>query len=117
MLPVRMIDQIDISRARWHLPAIFCPRSTCQPCHPLHGGSKNLVDRLINVEHGHFLAEPIPRARLLELPGDDHLFFIHEQIGDAIEEFLTGSISTAGSHRVLATVLFTDSARLRQPNN
>ena len=65
-------------------------------------------DSLVNVENGRFLAEHIPGARLLELPGQDHLFFIHEQIGDAIEEFLTGSISAVGSDRVLATVLFTD---------
>ena len=38
----------------------------------------------------------------------DHLFFVHEKIGDCVEEFLTGSISVAESHRVLATVLFTD---------
>ena len=49
-----------------------------------------------------------PGAKLIELPGNDHLFFLHEQIGDAIEEFLTGSIRAAESHRVLATVLFTD---------
>jgi class 3 adenylate cyclase len=69
-------------------------------------------DRTVNVEGGRFLAEHIPRARLLELPGDDHLFFIHEhtaaRMADAIEEFLTGSVAAAGSDRVLATVLFTD---------
>jgi len=65
-------------------------------------------DPLINVQSGRFLADHIPGARLLELPGHDHLFFIHEQIGDAMEEFLTGSISAAESDRVLATVLFTD---------
>jgi len=65
-------------------------------------------DTLINVDCGRFLAQHIPGARLLELPGEDHLFFAHEKIGDCIEEFLTGSISVAESHRVLATVLFTD---------
>jgi class 3 adenylate cyclase len=45
---------------------------------------------------------------LIELPGEDHLFFAHERIGDCIEEFLTGSVSVAESERVLATVLFTD---------
>ena len=45
---------------------------------------------------------------MLELPGEDHLFFLHDRIGDAIEEFLTGSISAPESDRVLATVLFTD---------
>ena len=65
-------------------------------------------DTLINVECGRFLAQHIPGAQLLELPGSDHLFFMHEQIGDAVEEFLTGSISASESRRVLATVLFTD---------
>jgi class 3 adenylate cyclase len=65
-------------------------------------------DTLINVEYGRFLAERIPGARLVELPGQDHLFFLHDRIADAIEEFLTGSISAAESDRVLATVLFTD---------
>ena len=69
-------------------------------------------DRTVNVEGGRFLAEHIPGARLLELPGNDHLFFIHEQtaarMADAIEEFLTGSVAAAGGDRVLATVLFTD---------
>jgi len=70
-------------------------------------------DRVVNVEGGRFLAEHIPGARLLELPGDDHFFWPNEhtaaEIGDAIEEFLTGSIAAAAeSDRVLATVLFTD---------
>jgi class 3 adenylate cyclase len=65
-------------------------------------------DTLINIECGRFIAARIPGARLIELPGQDHLFFVHEQIGDCIEEFLTGSVSGAESHRVLATVLFTD---------
>jgi len=65
-------------------------------------------DTLIDVECGRFLAQHIPGARLIELPGEDHLFFVHEKIGDCIEEFLTGSIAIAESHRVLATVLFTD---------
>jgi class 3 adenylate cyclase/pimeloyl-ACP methyl ester carboxylesterase len=65
-------------------------------------------DTLIPIECGCFIARNIPAAQLIELPGQDHLFFIHEQIGDCIEEFLTGSVSVAESERVLATVLFTD---------
>jgi class 3 adenylate cyclase/pimeloyl-ACP methyl ester carboxylesterase len=65
-------------------------------------------DTLIPVECGRFIAQNIPGAQLIELPGQDHLFFIHEQIGDCVEEFLTGSVSGGESHRVLATVLFTD---------
>ncbi len=64
-------------------------------------------DTLIPVECGRFIARNIPGAQLIELAGQDHLF-IHEQIGDLIEEFLTGSVSGAESQRVLATVLFTD---------
>jgi class 3 adenylate cyclase len=48
---------------------------------------------------------PLPPWRWCGWPP---LFFVHERIGDAIEEFLTGSISVAESRRVLATVLFTD---------
>jgi pimeloyl-ACP methyl ester carboxylesterase/class 3 adenylate cyclase len=95
MAVVRMISQMDISDI---LPSVHVPTLV------IHCTG----DTLINVEHGRFLAEHIPGARLLELPGVDHLFFIHEQIGDAIEEFLTGSITAAEGHRVLATVLFTD---------
>ena len=65
-------------------------------------------DTLIPIESGRSIARDIPGAQLIELPGQDHLFFIHEQIVECIEEFLTGSVSGAESHRVLATVLFTD---------
>jgi len=57
------------------------------------------------------MAERIPEARLLELPGDDHLPFFGDSrpILDAVEEFVTGSRSAPDEvDRVLATVLFTD---------
>ena len=95
MAVVQMANQIDISDilSSIHVPTLV-----------IHCTG----DTLINVEHGRFLAGHIPGARLLELPGEDHLFFLHDRIGDAIEEFLTGSISAPESDRVLATVLFTD---------
>ena len=68
-----------------------------------------LDDRMIRAEHGRYLAAHIPNARLVELPGDDHLFYF----GDAdailveIEEFLTG-VRHVDVGRTLATVLFTD---------
>ncbi len=65
-------------------------------------------DTLIGIDHARFLAQHIPGARLVELPGRDHLFFLHDGITDAIEEFLTGSVSAPESDRILATVLFTD---------
>jgi class 3 adenylate cyclase len=61
------------------------------------------------VEHGRYLAEHIPRARLVELPGDLPLVWEHpDLVLDLIEEFLTGVRRPAAPNRVLATVLFTD---------
>jgi pimeloyl-ACP methyl ester carboxylesterase len=67
-------------------------------------------DGVIPVESGRYLAEHIPDAKYVELPGVDHLPFVREDeaIADEIEEFLTGSRRVRGPDRVLATVLFTD---------
>jgi class 3 adenylate cyclase len=67
-------------------------------------------DRALPVEGARYLAERIRGARLVELPGNDHLPFVGDQdaILDEIEEFLTGVRRGAGDDRVLATVLFTD---------
>jgi class 3 adenylate cyclase len=68
-------------------------------------------DVLIKVEGGRYLAQNIPGARYMELPGKDHLPFVGDnadEISDAIEEFLTGSRPPVAVDRVLATVLFTD---------
>jgi len=67
-------------------------------------------DRMIQVEHGHYLAAHIPGAKYVELEGVDHIPFV----GDAdsviaqIEEFLTGVRPMPEPDRVLLTVLFTD---------
>jgi class 3 adenylate cyclase len=71
-------------------------------------------DRLIPVEHGRYLAENIPGARYVELPGDDHYFFTGdvERVVDEIEGFLTGARKETSAdtsrNRMLATILFTD---------
>ena len=70
-------------------------------------------DHLIRIEVGRYLAEHIPGARLVELDGEDHLFFVGDvdQPLAEIEEFLTGSRpATVAPERVLATVLFVDVA-------
>jgi class 3 adenylate cyclase len=67
-------------------------------------------DRLVNIGNGRWLAENLPDARFVELPGDDHTLFYEEPdiaLGE-IEEFLTGTRTAPEPERVLATVLFTD---------
>ena len=69
-------------------------------------------DTLVSVEGGRELAAGIPGARLVEIPGTDHLFFLDDDTNDKvlaeIEEFLTGARSAPVVDRVLATVVFED---------
>jgi class 3 adenylate cyclase len=67
-------------------------------------------DTLINVEAARLMAREIPGARLVELPGRDHLLWVGDTDAgtDVIVEFLTGAAPAADLDRVLATVLFTD---------
>ena len=64
----------------------------------------------IRVGHGRYLHEHIPGSRYVELPGNDHFFWVGDvaSILDEVEEFLTGRRSSHDQDRVLATVLFTD---------
>jgi pimeloyl-ACP methyl ester carboxylesterase len=47
-------------------------------------------DRLLTIEEGRYLARHIPGATLAELPGDDHLPFVGDQLAvlSAIDQFL-----------------------------
>ena len=67
-------------------------------------------EKVIDVEHARYLARHIPGARLIELPGVDHIFWIGDgdAILDEVELFLTGRRQAAEPERVLATVQFTD---------
>ena len=62
------------------------------------------------VEHGRYLAEHIPNARYVELPGADNLIWAGDQeaILAEIENFVTGIRPVLDPRRVLATVMFTD---------
>jgi class 3 adenylate cyclase len=93
----RMLGELDI---RDILPVIRVPTLIVH----------RTDDTLIQVEHSRFMAEQIPGAKLVELPGEDHLWWFGDQdaIVDEVQEFLTGARSVPDLDRVLATVMFTD---------
>jgi len=94
---VRMNGEIDV---RPVLPSIQAPTLV------LHRPDNSYVDN----RHSLYLAEHIPGARRLELPGRHTLPFGpgQEAFVEEIEEFLTGARHVADSQRVLATVMFGD---------
>lgn len=67
-------------------------------------------DRSIRVDAGRYLAAHIPGAKYVELPGEDHLYFLGDvdALVDEIEEFLTGTHQAPEGDMVMAAVLFTD---------
>jgi class 3 adenylate cyclase len=77
-----------------------------QPTLVLHRADNDYV----RAAHGRYLAEHLPNAKYVELPGADHLFTSADidAVADEIEEFLTGARHTPNVDRVLATVMFTD---------
>ena len=95
----RMLVEIDV---RHILPAIRVPTLVL----------RRVGDGASPVEAGRYLADNIPGAKYLELPGDNHNPLYEPEVADRIvgevEEFLTGSRHEADPDRVLATVMFTD---------
>jgi pimeloyl-ACP methyl ester carboxylesterase/DNA-binding CsgD family transcriptional regulator len=83
---VRALSEVDVRPA---LPAIRAPTLV------LH----RTDDRVWSVRGARVIAEAIPCARLVELPGEDHLPFVGDcdAIVDRIEEFLTGTRPGADS--------------------
>jgi len=67
-------------------------------------------EEFIPVEGARYMAKRIPGARLVVLPGMDHIPFYGDADGYAeeIEEFLTGARHAPVSDRILTTVMFTD---------
>ena len=94
---VKMNREIDIRAA---LPTVDVPTLI------LHRKG----DLSMSIEHARYLAAQIPRAKLVELEGVDHLPWVGDtdSIIDEIEEFATGTRDSFGRHRVLATILVTD---------
>ncbi len=91
----RMNAQIDVRHVlpNVHVPALVIHRKG---------------DRALRVEEGRFIAERIPGARFVELPGEDHLPFVGDQeaILSAVERFAGELHEAPRTTRVLATCLF-----------
>jgi class 3 adenylate cyclase len=66
--------------------------------------------RMIRVGAGRYLAEHIPGAQYVELPGEDQPYYVGDtdELCDEIEEFLTGGRAAPEGDVVTATVSFTD---------
>ena len=92
-----MTTEIDI---RHILPAIRVPTLVVH----------RTEDRMRPVGGSRFIAEQIPGAKYVELPGMDNGPFVGDQdaLIDEVQEFLTGIRPAPEPDRVLATVLFTD---------
>jgi pimeloyl-ACP methyl ester carboxylesterase len=67
-------------------------------------------DPVMSVEAARFMAERMPDARVVELPGTLHWPWLGDTdaVVEEIEEFLTGGRRAVESDRALATLLFTD---------
>jgi pimeloyl-ACP methyl ester carboxylesterase/DNA-binding winged helix-turn-helix (wHTH) protein len=74
-------------------------------------------DQCLKVEEGRYVADRIPGAKYVELPGRDHLPFVGDQdtLLDEVEEFLTGVRRASENDSVLATVLFTRIVGPKEP--
>jgi class 3 adenylate cyclase len=94
---LRMLFDVDV---RHVLPSIRVPTLVLQRAGDTHRDPGN----------SRFVAEQIPGAKYVELPGVDHLAYVGDAdaILDEIEDFLTGVRHGPEPDRVLATVLFTD---------
>jgi class 3 adenylate cyclase len=93
---VPLIEAMDI---RPILPAIRVP--TLVISH---------ADAPVSSRHGRYLAEHIPGATYVELPGESSLIWAGDQdalVGE-IQQFITGARPAAEPDRVLATLMFTD---------
>ena len=82
------------------LPAIRCPTLVLN----------RRGNRVVSFDQSEDVAGTIPDAKLVELPGEDHLIFSQnvDLVADELEEFLTGARTGRDPDRLLATLLFTD---------
>lgn len=92
------VSELDI---RPVLPSISVPTLVLQ----------RQTNRIYRAAHGRYLAQNIPRAKYVKLPGGD-CFPFHagdtEPLLTEIQEFLTGMRGCPRTDRVLATIMLTD---------
>jgi pimeloyl-ACP methyl ester carboxylesterase len=96
----------DIFRAQYELDFRALLPSVSVPTLVVHREG----DRLIRLGAGRYLADHIPTAKFVVLPGDGHVLFVGDTdaLVDEIEEFLTGARSGSEGDVLTMTVLFTD---------
>jgi pimeloyl-ACP methyl ester carboxylesterase len=94
---LRMNMQIDV---RHVLPSVRVPTLILHPT----------GDLTVELEHGRYLARHIPGARLVEMPGNDHVPFgdTADQTLAEIEAFVRALPGETEPDRVLATIMFAD---------
>jgi len=93
----RLLTDVDIREV---LPTIHVPTLV------IHRDG----DLIVSSAQAAYVAERIEGARLVELPGVDHMPFVGDAdaILDEVQEFVTGVRPAPEVDRILATVLFTD---------
>ncbi len=67
-------------------------------------------DQVVDVHNGRYFADHIGGAKYVELPGEDHWWWVGDanSIIEEVEEFITGQRHARDVDRVLKTLLFTD---------
>jgi class 3 adenylate cyclase len=97
---------LAVLRMNWEIDARHVLPTIRVPTLVLH----RIGDRAVKLDQGRYIAEHIPGAKYVELPGDDHVPWTGDTnaVVDEIEEFLTGARHGPETDRVLATVLFAD---------
>src|SRR4051794_35555178 len=95
-----MLDMLYGSGVRAVLPSIRVPTLVIASAHATR----------IPAAHSRFIAERIPDAKYVELPGPDLLMWAGDQETTVaeIEEFLIGARGLSQVDRLLATLMFTD---------
>ena len=95
-----MVRHIYESDVRDVLPTIRIPTLVMH-----HAGAEHLPAAM-----GRYIADHVPNARYVELPGADSLIWAEgaDAIVAEIQEFVTGARPVRATTRILSTILFTD---------